>query len=216
MPLPYATPAQQAAFVSSVYPYAQTASAQTGLPVDFIIGQSAVESGWGQSNLAQSFNNFFGIGGPGNFQAYNNASASFQAWSNLINNNYDTSALGGSSASQIAGSLASQGYTGDPGYASAVGGATNQIDKILAQLKLSGGTASGTAASGSGSPSSSCGQFDYVCQLQAWINEVSFGAVWVIVGIILLIAALFIFAKQSGLADKAGAALSKIPVPVEA
>ena len=36
----------------------------------FVIAQGCHESGWGTSNLAVNYNNFFGIGGPGNWYSY--------------------------------------------------------------------------------------------------------------------------------------------------
>lgn len=184
---------QQISFVETYLPYAETTSQQTGLPVDFILGQAAEESGWGTSTGA-SQNNLFNISPGGNLASYNTVLDNFNAYSNLINNNYDTSALAGAPATTIAGSLQAQGYAKDPNYANAVGGTTSTIDGILSSLGINTGTTSGT---GTAQVASNSGIFG---QLETWLTNVSGSVVFVILGIVLLIGALYMFAVQSGAA----------------
>jgi flagellum-specific peptidoglycan hydrolase FlgJ len=66
-------------FVSTYLPYAQQVSAQTGLPVDFVLGQAAYETGWGTSNAASN-NNFFGISPGGNLASYSDVDSGFSAY----------------------------------------------------------------------------------------------------------------------------------------
>ena len=194
----------QVNFIGQNLPYAIGASQQTGLPVDFILGQSANETGYGTSNLATMFNNFFGItnGGVQNgYASYGSAAGSFQNYADLINNQYDTSGLSGASAFDIASSLQSQGYAQDPNYGSKVAGTTSTIDNILQNFGLSqfiGTPASGgTSASGTGSNSSGGGLLDF-SGLTKWANSVGLTVTFVLIGIVLLIAALFMFGQQVG------------------
>lgn len=57
---PESTPSTspKASFVSSVLPYAQASAAKSGLPVELVLAQAALESGWGKSAKG---NNYFGI-----------------------------------------------------------------------------------------------------------------------------------------------------------
>lgn len=60
------------AFVQQMLPYAKTASAGTGLPVNLLLAQWAEESGYGTSSLAKFYNNYGGIKNPetGGFRKY--------------------------------------------------------------------------------------------------------------------------------------------------
>lgn len=48
----------KASFVSSLLPFAQASAAKSGLPVELVLAQAALESGWGRSAAG---NNYFGI-----------------------------------------------------------------------------------------------------------------------------------------------------------
>jgi flagellum-specific peptidoglycan hydrolase FlgJ len=48
-------------FYSDMYKYAKISSSLTGMPVEVILGQWALESNYGQSDLAKRANNFAGI-----------------------------------------------------------------------------------------------------------------------------------------------------------
>src|SRR5690606_22104423 len=55
----------QVAFVNRMYPHAQAAQRATGLPAEFIVGQAALESGWGRAEMrhpdGRAAHNLFGI-----------------------------------------------------------------------------------------------------------------------------------------------------------
>ena len=59
-------------FVLQMKPYAETASKETALPINFLLAQWAEESGFGTSALAKYYNNFGGIKDPntGGFKRY--------------------------------------------------------------------------------------------------------------------------------------------------
>lgn len=141
-------------FINAYLPWAQGASAQTGIPADYILGVSAYETNWSASNQATGGNNnFFGMtqNTPGNpYATYTSPAASFQAYANNQNN---SSYFGGLAASifgaggtpyQAASAVAGAGYaTQNPGtYGSGVQSDTNLIDAAL------GGTGSPTTSNG--------------------------------------------------------------------
>lgn len=202
-------------FINQYLPFAQSASASTGLPADFILGQAGLESGYGTSRLAKDQNNFFGIGGPGNFKSYASPADGFAAYAAMINRRYDTSSFGGMNPTQMAGSLAGQGYTPDAGYAASVGSSTAQIDKVLQSLGL-GGLAGGSATPGAASsstPSSAtpAGHSGILGPFEDWLANISGSLLFVVLGVTILIAAMFMFAKQSGAFDNLP---NVVPIPV--
>ena len=129
-------------FITSILPYAQSASAQTGLPLDYVIAQSALETGYGQSNAAQSYNNYFGISPGGSLAHYSSVGAGFQAYADLVNNRYSGAASQGS-AYNIAQYMTSQGYTDSPGYASQISSIAGNVDTALNGMGVSPGTSGG-------------------------------------------------------------------------
>jgi hypothetical protein len=144
-------------FVQSVLPYAQQTSAQTGLPLDYVLAQSAEETGAGSSNAALNLNNYFGISPGGSLASYPNVGAGFSAYSNLINARY-SGASGFSNPSDIASYMVGRGYnTTDPGYAGKVAGLVPSVDAVLATLGVSGGSSGIPSASVSGQPAASSG-----------------------------------------------------------
>jgi flagellar protein FlgJ len=58
-------PSHVEAFVQRLLPHAQAASASTGIPARFMLGQAALESGWGKAEIrgadGQNSHNLFGI-----------------------------------------------------------------------------------------------------------------------------------------------------------
>lgn len=50
-----------AAFIALVAPAAQVSAAASGVPASFTVAQAALESGWGESQLAREARNLFGI-----------------------------------------------------------------------------------------------------------------------------------------------------------
>jgi hypothetical protein len=148
-----ATVAQQTNFVNSFLPLAQQQSVATGIPASFILGQAALESGWGTSQAAQTQNNFFGIsmGGSG-IATYNSPSQGFAAYGNLLTTDPRYAGVLATAASTsdptaLASSLVSSGYnTADPNYISSLVGATASVNNLLGGNN--GGTSGVTGTSG--------------------------------------------------------------------
>lgn len=141
-----------ASFVQQYLPYAQSVSANTGLPVDYVLAQSAEETGYGTSNAALNLNNFFGISPGGTLAGYPSVGAGFDAYSSLVNNRYPGAAQAGTSPLAIAQAFVAGGYnTADPGYAQKVSGIVPGIDAVLQKLGVGGGaTGSAPGVAGSG------------------------------------------------------------------
>jgi flagellar protein FlgJ len=121
---------------------AQAASQKTGVPASTILAQSALESGWGISSLAQKFLNFFGIksskswaGGStyvptteyengervttmASFRTYDSADESFLDWASLMLKPRYAGVRNASDGYAAADALQSAGYATDPNYAS--------------------------------------------------------------------------------------------------
>jgi len=134
-------------FVDSMLPYAVEAGTASGVPARFILGQAALESGWGKSEIRgaggeQSFN-LFGIKASPNwngktmsvttteyvngqprkqvekFRAYASYTEGFTDYARLIANNprYAAAVRPGNDAAGFARGLARGGYATDPDYA---------------------------------------------------------------------------------------------------
>jgi len=135
------------AFVQRMLPHAQEASASTGIPPQFMMGQAALESGWGKSEIrgadGQNSHNLFGIkAGSGwrgrtvdivtteyvngkpqkqvdTFRAYDSYADSFRDYANLLRGNprYQNVLAQGQDAAGFAQGLQQAGYATDPNYA---------------------------------------------------------------------------------------------------
>ncbi len=140
-------PAHVEAFVQRLLPHAQTASAATGIPARFMLGQAALETGWGRAEMrgadGQNSYNLFGIkAGAGwkgrtvdvvtteyvngkpqkqveTFRAYDSYADSFRDYANLLRNNarYQNVIAQGHDAAGFAQGLQRAGYATDPAYA---------------------------------------------------------------------------------------------------
>jgi peptidoglycan hydrolase FlgJ len=134
-------------FVDAMLPEAVSASAATGVPARFILGQAALESGWGKGEIRAAdgtpSHNLFGIkAGPNwtgktmsvatteyvngqarkqveKFRAYDSYSEGFADYARLIANNprYAAAVRPGNDAAGFAQGLARGGYATDPAYA---------------------------------------------------------------------------------------------------
>ena len=134
-------------FVQRMWESAKSAEQSTGMPAQFILGQAALESGWGRREIRQpdgsSSHNLFGIKAGGSwsgptvkavttefvngvarkttetFRAYSSYADSFADYARLINNNprYAAARNAGADASVFARSLQTAGYATDPLYA---------------------------------------------------------------------------------------------------
>lgn len=134
------------AFIDKMWPHAVQASQATGIPPHFILGQAALESGWGRREIksadGQPSHNLFGIkagrswGGETTdttthefvngvkkkvvdaFRSYASYAESFMDYAKLIKNNPRYEAvLDAKDAKSFAQGLQKAGYATDPAYA---------------------------------------------------------------------------------------------------
>lgn len=140
-------PARIEAFVQRLLPHAQAASAQTGIPAHFMLGQAALETGWGKAQIrgadGQQSHNLFGIKAGRNwqgrtvdvvtteyvngkpqkqlerFRAYDSYADSFRDYAQLLRGNprYQNVLARGQDAAGFAQGLQQAGYATDPNYA---------------------------------------------------------------------------------------------------
>lgn len=141
-------------FINRMWPHAVDASRATGIPPHFIIGQAALESGWGSREIktadGKESHNLFGIkaGRSWNgesadttttefingvkqkvvdkFRQYSSYAEAFKDYANLLKNNprYAPVLQAGGDASAFAQGLQKAGYATDPAYA-------NKLTRII-------------------------------------------------------------------------------------
>ena len=134
-------------FTNKMTSYAQQASNATGLPANFMLGQAALETGWGKKEIkgadGTQSNNLFGIKAGGSwtgktvsavtteyvngekqqrvekFRAYDSYADSFKDFANLISNSprYQNVLNNLTSVTGYADAMAKAGYATDPDYA---------------------------------------------------------------------------------------------------
>jgi len=152
-------PAHVGAFVQKLLPHAQAASAGTGIPARFMLGQAALETGWGKAEIrgaeGQNSHNLFGIkAGAGwkgktvdivtteyvngkpqkqvdTFRAYDSYADSFRDYARLLQNNarYQNVIAQGQDAAGFAHGLQQAGYATDPNYAQKLMSVIRQFDQ---------------------------------------------------------------------------------------
>lgn len=152
-------PAHVEAFVQRLLPHAQAASAATGIPARFMLGQAALETGWGRYEMrgadGANSHNLFGIkagaswkgrtvdvvtteyvgGQPRKqvetFRAYDSYADAFRDYANLLRNNarYQNVIAQGSDAAGFAQGLQRAGYATDPNYAQKLMNVIRQFDQ---------------------------------------------------------------------------------------
>jgi len=140
-------PAHVRAFQDKMADAAQEAEAATGVPAKFMMGQAALETGWGRRVIrnqdGSSSNNLFGIkAGPGwkgkvasavtteyvngkphqrveKFRAYDSHADAFKDYAKMLSNNprYEKVLNHGGDATTFAHGLQRAGYATDPQYA---------------------------------------------------------------------------------------------------
>ena len=137
-------------YVGRVWPHAVDAARSLGVPPHFLVAHSALESGWGKSEIrlpnGTSSYNIFGIKAGKNwtgpsvevptteyvdgvaqrtharFRVYGSYSEAFQDYAKLLRGSSRYSAvLGQQDGAQFARSLQQSGYATDPGYADKLG-----------------------------------------------------------------------------------------------
>jgi flagellar protein FlgJ len=152
------------AFVQSIWPHAQKAAAELGVPAKALVAQAALETGWGRRLAGKqgvTSNNLFGIkagsswdgdavnastheyvGGVrqterANFRAYTSAADSFADYTRLLGNERYAAARGtGQDTHRFASALQHAGYATDPHYAAKLTAIANgsTISRALANL----------------------------------------------------------------------------------
>lgn len=133
-------------FITRHWDAAQAAQQATGIPAQFVLGQAALESGWGKAEIRSADGlpsyNLFGIKATGGwqgrtvdvvtteyengvarkvvekFRAYNNYSEAFRDWAQLLaaNPRYAGVLAQGRDAAGFAHGLQRAGYATDPAY----------------------------------------------------------------------------------------------------
>jgi len=144
------------AFLSRLAPEAEEASRSTGIPAKFMLGQAALESGWGKRQITgadgTASHNLFGIKASGNwtgrvveattteyvngvpqkkvekFRAYDSYADSFRDYARLLRNNprYENVLANAQDAQGFAQGLQNAGYATDPHYAT-------KLTRVIAQ-----------------------------------------------------------------------------------
>jgi hypothetical protein len=203
----------QTAFVLDNLPYAESVSAQTGLPVDYVLAQSAEETGFGTSSAATLLNNFFGLSPGGSLASYGSPQAGFDAYASLMQSPGYAGVLSaaGSGPDAIGSALVSAGYnTADPAYSSKVGGLVSTIDQILGDTgnaslatggvgspSVPGGTAaqSGTQTGAGSAVAGNCG-LSPGCWF-GYLGSLAVRASFVLLAVIFLLGAVYIFGKRT-------------------
>jgi flagellar protein FlgJ len=152
-------PAHVDAFVQRMLPHAQEASASTGIPPQFMMGQAALETGWGRAEIrgadGQNSHNLFGIkagsswkgrtvdivtteyvnGKPqkqvDTFRAYDSYADSFRDYASLLRANprYQNVLARGHDATGFAQGLQQAGYATDPQYAQKLAGVIRLVER---------------------------------------------------------------------------------------
>ena len=146
-------------FQDKLSAHAEEASRATGIPAKFMLGQAALESGWGKREIkgrdGTNSNNLFGIKATGDwkgkvveattteyvngkaqtkverFRAYDSYSDSFKDYAKLLANNprYEKVLASAGDAASFAQGLQKAGYATDPNYANKL---TSIIKRSLA------------------------------------------------------------------------------------
>jgi len=156
LPSAYNADVQQT-FIDNMRTPATQASLSTGVPAQLILGQAALESGWGKREITMADGsasyNLFGIkAGPDwkgkvaqvttteyhngvaskqvqNFRAYGSYAESFQDYANLLRSNPRYSGVvGQENAKSFAKGLQQAGYATDPHYADKLAGVISSIN----------------------------------------------------------------------------------------
>ncbi|MGE4242424.1 flagellar assembly peptidoglycan hydrolase FlgJ [Ramlibacter sp.] len=154
-----ATPAARGApaeFIRKMLPHAQEAERRTGVPASFILGQAALESGWGRGEVrnadGSNSHNLFGVKAGASwrgeraevattefengqavrtraaFRSYDSYADAFADYARLISSQprYAGVVRGEATAEAFAGGMQRAGYATDPNYAQKLARTINQ------------------------------------------------------------------------------------------
>ena len=146
-------------FVQRLLPHAQAASVATGIPARFMLGQAALETGWGRAEIraadGQNSHNLFGIKAGGawrgrtmdvvttefvngkphkqveSFRAYDSYADAFRDYATMLRANprYQNGLAQAQDAAGCAQGLQQAGYATDPNYA-------NKLMRVIRQVEL--------------------------------------------------------------------------------
>ncbi len=160
-PLPSGEGESQQDFVQRLTPHAVQASRESGVPSHLILGQAALESGWGRREIrlpdGSNSYNLFGIKATGNwngkvaevmtteyhngiaskqvekFRAYESYTEAFSDYARLLRDNprYAQVVQPGQNAPDAARALQRAGYATDPNYADKLVGIMQRINTFL-------------------------------------------------------------------------------------
>ncbi|MEW6119161.1 MAG: flagellar assembly peptidoglycan hydrolase FlgJ [Pseudomonadota bacterium] len=152
-------PAHVSDFVQRMLPHAESASAATGIPARFMVGQAALETGWGRQAIrgadGADSHNLFGIKAGGGwtgrtvdivtteyvggkpvkqvdtFRAYNSYADAFRDYASLLRSNarYQNVIAQGGDAAGFAQGLQQAGYATDPAYARKLAGTIRLVEQ---------------------------------------------------------------------------------------
>ncbi|WP_420226029.1 flagellar assembly peptidoglycan hydrolase FlgJ [Pigmentiphaga litoralis] len=150
----------RSAFLAKYMPAARRAEEATGIPAVYILGQAALESGWGKHEIrsadGQRSHNLFGVKATGwsgrvaetrtteytggkaervsaKFRAYNSYEDAFEDYARMLSTNprYANALKGSRSAEQFAQGLQRAGYATDPRYAEKLSSTIRRAMKVV-------------------------------------------------------------------------------------
>jgi flagellar protein FlgJ len=166
-PVPIASPAEKAGFISDVLPAAQQAAQELGVDPSGLVAQAALETNWGthmpRDASGRSSNNLFGVKSSaqwsgasvsagtqeyengaavsttGQFRAYDSRTESFQDYVSLLRSNprYAAALNTGGNVQAFATALQRGGYATDPNYASKITAIAASLDQRVAAAEQS-------------------------------------------------------------------------------
>lgn len=141
-------------FVQTFLPYAQQVEQQYGVPADTCLGQSGLETGWGNSEIAKNANNYFGIEADASwggdtytatdgtkYRKYASVLASFLDYGAFLRKNVNYKPafdLGTGDPVAFASAIATGGYAEDPNYLQDITETVQLVEKLTGGLAVSG------------------------------------------------------------------------------
>ncbi|MGE0311048.1 MAG: flagellar assembly peptidoglycan hydrolase FlgJ [Lautropia sp.] len=160
---------RQLAFVEQMWPHAKDAEARSGVPAAFVVGQAALESGWGRRDIrgpqGEPSYNLFGIKATGGwsgrsvpvmtteyvdgtprkvvekFRAYDSYADAFADWARLMaGSDRYAKVLEADTAADFAQRIQQAGYATDPRYA-------DKLQRVIAQAESAAGSLGPAGAS---------------------------------------------------------------------
>lgn len=189
----------------------QSASNQSGVPVNILEAVGQYESGFNPGALGSS-------GEIGIMQLMPNIVSSYG-----VTNPYDPSQSISAGAALLAQDFAQTGNwnsalqkynsgspTGSPTYANNVLGIASSLGGGTIGGVATGSGTSITGATGASAPGSTCNKTGIFGPLECWLDNIASSTIWVIVGLIVVTMGLYIFAKDQGAIPDT----VHVPVPV--